>query len=342
MSGIMRELSMMLAANAEAVCRRYLSSGRRSGGYWIVGDVRNAPGRSLWVRLIGPVHGPGAAGRWADEATGEHGDLVDLIRVNQKLDRSRALIDEIRQFLALGHHEHASSRKSAWETSSEHAAWLWRRAHPVEGTPAERYLRARGITMPVPPSAIRCLPECGYRLDPDDRPDTRRAWPALIAAVRDADGELIGVHRTWLDPDGLDKAPISSPRRALGRLRGGGVHVGRPGPLIAIGEGIETVLSLREIMPNLPVVAALSATQLAGLVLPAGTRRVYAIRDNDPAGMRAALTITARAETTGVDARPIVPRLGDLNDDLRTFGRKALIASFREQLDRADVSQLST
>lgn len=341
MSGILRELSLMLAANAEAVCRRYLTSGRRSGGYWVAGDVRNAPGRSLWVRLTGPVHGPGAAGRWADEATGEHGDLVDLIRSNQRLDSTGALIDEIRQFLALGHPDDASSRASAREASFEHAARLWRRAHPVEGTPAECYLRARGITMPVPPSALRCLPECAYRPDLDDPPDTRRAWPALVAAVRDDDGELIGIQRTWLDPGGRGKAPVSSPRRSLGRLRGGGVRIGRPGPVIAIGEGIETVLSLREIMPNLPVIAALSATQLVGFAFTAGTRRVYAIRDNDPAGTRAVLTITARAETTGVDVRPIVPRLGDLNDDLRSFGRKALIASLLEQLDGADVSQLS-
>ena len=45
------ELAQRLARDAEAVCRRYLSAGRREGGYWLVGDVRNTPGRSMFVRL---------------------------------------------------------------------------------------------------------------------------------------------------------------------------------------------------------------------------------------------------------------------------------------------------
>ena len=70
------DLARRLAQNAESVCRYYLSNGRRQGGYWLVGDVANQPGRSLFVRLKGPDHGKGAAGKWTDAATGEHGDLL--------------------------------------------------------------------------------------------------------------------------------------------------------------------------------------------------------------------------------------------------------------------------
>ena len=73
------DLAHRLARNAEAVCRHYLSNGRRQGRYWLVGDVANTPGRSLYVRLSGPDSGKGAAGKWTDAATGEHGDLLDLI-----------------------------------------------------------------------------------------------------------------------------------------------------------------------------------------------------------------------------------------------------------------------
>jgi hypothetical protein len=55
-----------LGRSAETVCRHYLSHGRRTGGYWIVGDVLNSPGRSLFVRLHGPECGPGASGKWTD------------------------------------------------------------------------------------------------------------------------------------------------------------------------------------------------------------------------------------------------------------------------------------
>ena len=95
------ELARRLAHNAEAVCRHYLSKGRRTGRYWIIGDVQNTPGRSLYVRLQGPDYGPGAAGKWTDAATGEHGDLLDLIALSMGLDRFSDVLDEARAFLSL-------------------------------------------------------------------------------------------------------------------------------------------------------------------------------------------------------------------------------------------------
>ena len=72
------ELVHRLARDAEAVCRHYLSNGMRQGSYWLVGDVRNTPGRSMFVRLRESPKRP--AGKWTDAATGEHGDLLDIIR----------------------------------------------------------------------------------------------------------------------------------------------------------------------------------------------------------------------------------------------------------------------
>ncbi len=66
MSNSASELARRLAHDAEAVCRRYLSNGRREGRYWLVGDARNTPGRSMFVRLRGPASGRGAAGKWTD------------------------------------------------------------------------------------------------------------------------------------------------------------------------------------------------------------------------------------------------------------------------------------
>ena len=65
MASSIADLARRLAHDAEAVCRHYLSNGRR-GRYWVVGDLNNAPGRSLYVRLHGPDHGKGAAGQWTE------------------------------------------------------------------------------------------------------------------------------------------------------------------------------------------------------------------------------------------------------------------------------------
>ena len=92
---LLRELS----SRAESVCRHYLSKGRREGSYWIVGDLQNNPGRSLFVRLTGPTSGPGAAGKFTDGATGEHGDLLDIIRERTGISRFPDLLAEARAHL---------------------------------------------------------------------------------------------------------------------------------------------------------------------------------------------------------------------------------------------------
>ena len=66
MSDNASDLARRLARQAEAVCRHYLSNGRREGRYWLVGDARNTPGRSMFVRLKGPESGKGAAGKWTE------------------------------------------------------------------------------------------------------------------------------------------------------------------------------------------------------------------------------------------------------------------------------------
>jgi hypothetical protein len=66
MSPHLHDLTRFLAEKAEAVCHHYLSNGRRVGGYWIVGDARNTPGRSMFVRLNGYRSGKGAPGKWTD------------------------------------------------------------------------------------------------------------------------------------------------------------------------------------------------------------------------------------------------------------------------------------
>jgi len=90
----------------------------------------------------------------------------------------------------------------------------------------------------------------------------------MIAAVTDLDGRITGAHRTWLNPSKCDKAPIDSPRRAMGHLLGNAVRFETARDVMAAGEGIETMLSLRCVMPTMPLAAALSAAHLAAILFP--------------------------------------------------------------------------
>ncbi len=187
---------------------------------------------------------------------------------------------------------------------------------PIAGTLAETYLRNRGIAHSRKIS-LRFHPRCYYRADADDQDDVPTSWPALIAAVTDLDGTVTGVHRTWLDPSGRSKAPVATPRRAMGHLLGNGVRFGRVDDTMVAGEGIETMLSLAEVLPSLPGIAALSANHLAALVLPPTLRRLYIARDNDFAGDHATHALTERAQAAGIEVLTLTPRLDDFNDDLQ-------------------------
>ena len=336
MSSPAADLARRLARNAEAVCRHYLSNGHREGRYWLVGDVVNTPGRSLFVRLSGPDHGKGAAGKWTDAATAEHGDLLDLIALNRGFDSLRDTLDEARAFLALPPDQVAPrlDRLPAPRGSPQSARRLYAMSRPIAGTLALRYLHGRGIVTVVNGDPLRFHPRCYYRPN-DDRPT--ETWPALIAAVTDLGGKITGAHRTWLDPSGRDKAPIDSPRRAMGHLLGHGVRFGVARDVMAAGEGIETMLSLRSVLPALPMVAALSANHLAALLLPPTLRRLYIARDADLAGDAAMASLCNRAEAAGIEVRSLLPCFDDFNEDLRRLGAERLRASVRRQLARQDV-----
>ena len=328
-------LAAALAARAEEVCRRYLPNGRRMGRYWICGDLDGARGRSLFVRLSGS----GKPGGWTDAATGQHGDLLDLIRYRTNAPTLRAALDEARAFLALppapDRDPGAAPAAGPDEPydATEAARRLWRRCRAIDGSHAERYLQARGL-LQCRFAALRYHPELRYR-----EGSAVRRFPALVAAVTGdapgsrsgAGGRLLGVQRTWLDPRAPAKAGVALPRKALGRIHGLAVRFGAPAsglaPLV-VGEGIETVLSLVTAVPEIRAAAALSAGSLGAFAPPPGVARLVIARDNDEDGALAAERLARRCAQAGIAATVIVPVGNDFNDDLVALGAAALRARF--------------
>lgn len=344
MESSVRELARRLGENAEAVCRQYLSNGRREGHYWMVGDKGNAPGRSLYVRLV-DGDGRRTAGKWTDAATGDHGDLLDIIAASCAHTNLAETLAEARRFLSLppsdaGTQGPRPRPRQAPAGSPEAAARLWAASKPIAGTPVRTYLAGRALRHVGDVPALRCHPHCYYRRSEEDGPSVKRAYPAMIAAVTDLGGSLMGVHRTWLDPHQSAKAPVAYPRRAMGHLLGHGVRFGLADEVMAFGEGIETMLSLREIAPALPLVAGLSAAHLAALEFPAPLRRLYVARERDEAGRAAFATLAERTGPLGIDILPLDPALDDLNSDLMQMGHSQLAASIAPQMHVVDAERM--
>jgi putative DNA primase/helicase len=143
----------------------------------------------------------------------------------------------------------------------------------------------------------------------------------LVARIENVDGELIGLHRTWLKCD--DRGRWQRQDRAmLGRVKGGAVRLGPAADELLVAEGIETAASAM-VATDLPAWAALSAGGLESLVLPPLplARNVIILADNDPNGRgeSAARSAGGRWLSEGRHPRIAMPKTvgSDWNDVLR-------------------------
>lgn len=185
---------------------------------------------------------------------------------------------------------------------------IWAEAKLAEGTLAERYLRARSIRGPLPPS-LRFHAEAWHG-------PTAARLPAMLAAViREGEAEPVGVHRTFLAEPGRKAGVGDNTKLCLGPVGGGAVRLsGGPGPLV-VAEGIETALSLADALAELAprVWAALSTSGVGGLVLPHKPADLAIAPDGDAAGRRAADMLARRAHAAGWLVR-ILPPPGEGRD----------------------------
>lgn len=328
MSSTASLLSARLSRHAEAVCRHYLSNGRKAGRYWMIGDQFNTPGSSMHVRLVGPESGPRAAGKWTDQASSDHGDLLDIIRATCGFTSLAETLAEARGFLSDPPPPSRDEHPYLPGARTDSARRLFHMARPILGTMAETYLRQRAIPGPLDFSALRYHPSCFHR----PHPDVQQSWPALLAAVTDLSGCITGVHRTFLARDGLSKAPMEEPRRAMGLHQGNAVRFGLARDVLVAGEGIETILAVKGLLPHLPAAAALSANHLALLILPASLRRLYIASDTGSAGERAARRLAATASAAAIQPRLLIPACDDWNTDLMRDGFETTLQRLRRQL----------
>ena len=201
------------------------------------------------------------------------------------------------------------------QRKQEAALRLWRGSGEASGTLADIYLRSRGLDGLAGSLALRFRPDCPHL--------EGGKYPALVAAVQDAAGKHIAIHRTYLSRDGSGKAKVEPPKASLGPVWGGAVRLDPLAMEIVVGEGIESAASAGRLF-GLPAWAALSAGNLRkGLVLPPEVRSVVIAADADEPTIRglrpgqdAARAASLRWLAEGRKVRIAVPdRVGaDFND----------------------------
>jgi hypothetical protein len=180
-------------------------------------------------------------------------------------------------------HEHRQHQK---------AAWLWSQRRPIKGTLAEKYLRGRGITCPLPPTLAFLPPRKGEH------------HPAMVAAFALPDeiepgvlGEprnVEAVHLTLLRSDGSGKADIEHPKRFVGSPGNLPIVLSPPNDLLALAitEGIEDALTIHQ-ATGVGAWAAGSAGRVPALAetLPEWIKSVTICAHADKAGQDGALAL---------------------------------------------------
>ena len=205
--------------------------------------------------------------------------------------------------------ETAKSPQPNPQARTRRAFDVWKNSLAATKTLAETYLRSRGIYIPVPPT-LRFLPNCRY--------ENGVSFPCIVALVtRGLDNHPLGIHRTFLAPDGTAKAPVTPAKKMWGPCGGGAVRLAKADDRLMIGEGIETTLSAM-MASDIPGWAALSVSGMRGLDLPPNIRAVTILADADTNGEAAAVESAERWSREGRKVRIARPPAGyDFNDLLQ-------------------------
>lgn len=348
------EIEARLRDRVEALARELLPNARREGPYLKIGSIDGEPGQSMVIYLQGAKQG-----RWSDFAGSggdAAGDMLDLIAATKGLHEKRDAVawakdwlgivdawsprDAVRPSAAEMARRAADARARAEARAADDARdkaakirgakalFLNAAAVPVKDTPAEWYLRGRGLLPDAGgawPGALRYHPEVWNR-------EAGVKIPAMLAAIYLANGEQVATHRTFLQNcprRGWTKIDSPNAKMVLGPMWGGFVPVSKgasgksmrhiaAGEPVYMAEGIEDCLTIRMVKPEARVIAAISLGNMAAVVLPEAARELIIVADRDD-NVKAVDTLEraiATQQARGMTVKLVMPPRGvkDLNE----------------------------
>lgn len=353
------DIADKLAPMALDLCEELLPNGFRDGQVWRCSGISDHGGStSMWVDLSGSRQG-----RWRDAGNcpsdEKMGDLVDLIRLRLCGGDMRAAVQEAKRRLGIEDAPSANGRPAMTDAErarrAEEAAerrrqrekqlaeereskmknaralYLAHASVPIARTPADFYLRNRGLTpdpLPAWPGCLRFHPEAYCK------PIGAKA-PAMLAPVYRADGCHVATHRTYLRNDparGWVKIDSPNAKMVLGPMGGGFIPInkgasGKPmsampeGEPVYMTEGIEDGVVLRMAKPEARIVAGISLGNIGAIVFPenVGQLILAADRDDNPQAIETLERSIAQQQARGVLVQLVFPpaEFKDLNDWLR-------------------------
>jgi len=336
----------MLAARAHDLCVQLLPAGIKEGPEYRVGSVAGEPGRSMAVHLEGS-----RAGVWKDFSSIEdRGDALDLVaKVLFAGDKGEAIkwsrgwlgidgtnYEQLRQTRRAVEARRAEEPDDRSRKNKAAAFAIYLSAQEsILDTPVEYYLAGRAIDLAHlgrQPRALRYHPALWNR-------ETDRKHPAMVAAISNHEGDLVAIHRTWLQQDEAGRwiklVGVLDQKMTLGRFAGGAIRLWRGASrkslkdapddeTVILTEGIEDGLTLAMACPEYRILAAVSLANMGGLVLPRSIGTVILAADNDYGNPQAEEALDRAVRHFASEGRQVriarSPVGKDMNDLLRGEG----------------------
>ena len=222
----------------------------------------------------------------------DRGNVKDLAAHRRRIEAQRA--QARKREAARRRKQQAASRRATTMIRK-----IWDEAYPLRDRrtePLRLYLARRQLSIQQLQGNpdIRFHPRliCFQRSEAGELMNMGR-HPAMLALIRDAQGQPTTLHRTYLTPEG-GKLPVAKPKKLMSlpaeaRLQGGAIRLFPPGKTLGVAEGIETALSV-QFATGMPTWACVSAALLAQFSPPPGVENVviWADRDRSGAGIEAA------------------------------------------------------
>ena len=200
---------------------------------------------------------------------------------------------------------------------------IWDKSIPPAGTPAAVYAASRGITMLLP-LTVRFVMTPRWR-NPETG-EVGRDHPAMVCAMQNGAGDIVGVQCIFLQDGGRSKfqhtradGTKAKAKLTFGQLVGSAFRLGTDREHVIVCEGPEDALTLSQRMPDRAVWASCGTANLAQLEFPADIVSVCFAGDNGDAGRRAVAAARDAALMRGLRASEAFPPADfkDWNDELR-------------------------
>ena len=168
--------------------------------------------------------------------------------------------------------------KKNWSHEYDELERVWSESE-IKPVRLKQYLEYRGLSDEFPPT-LRVHPSLFHY-------PSKKSFPAMVARITRGNN-LIGLHRTFLDPYDCGKAPVSNPKlskKCVESMSGGAIQLFAPEPYkpLVLCEGIETGLAVHQ-NTDWPVWSCVSSSMLEKVLLPDAIENIYIASDKDRSG----------------------------------------------------------